>query len=176
MSEEWYYIDTQGAQQGPVSTAVFSQHFQSGKCSEQSACWNASLPDWAVISAVPGLAQKLKPAAAAPAVAPRPSAAAPAATAGQWQTLRDNTGREYYFNSATNETSWDKPAALNNNASSVASAISSMAAQRPQKLQMEKLGAPEPVSSGQASSAAINVRLYWIFFLSLLLNFCVEGV
>ena len=203
MSEEWYYIDAQGGQQGPVTVAVFAQHFQSGKCNEQSACWSASLPDWAIISSVEGLLAKLKPApaptpargpvalpgigarpgpgpgpavarpgpaaAAAPAPAPAP-AAAPAAASNDWQTLRDNTGREYYYNARTGQTSWDKPADMKT-ASSAASAISSMAAQRPQKLAMEKLGAPEPVSSGVVNTAALNVRSLVISTKSLSIHF-----
>ena len=83
MSDEWYYMDAQGGQQGPVTQAQFAQLFQSNSVNTGSYCWNANMANWDMISNVAGLVDSLRPAPApVPVAAPAPAPmAAPAATA-----------------------------------------------------------------------------------------------
>jgi len=77
---QWYYVDQAGATVGPVSEEVLSSTYADGKITDNSYVWNGTtVNEWLIISAVPGLSEKLKPAPKPKPVAvkPKPVAAKP---------------------------------------------------------------------------------------------------
>lgn len=66
-SSSWYYVDSSGQQQGPVSAAVIAGHARQGKLSEDSLLWREGLPSWVPLSAL--RTELGLPPAAAPAPA-----------------------------------------------------------------------------------------------------------
>jgi len=77
---QWYYVDQGGATVGPVSEEVLASTYADEKINDNSYVWNGTtVNEWLVISAVPGLSEKLKPAPKPKPVAvkPKPVAAKP---------------------------------------------------------------------------------------------------
>lgn len=132
MSDEWYYVSTGGEQVGPVTLAAMAAAGASGGVSLDCLCWNASMDGWQAVREVPAAKAALQPPPAAapargpapiparpaaptpatrPAAAVRPAAAAPTG-AHSWKELKTAEGQPYYYNSATGQTTWDKPLEL----------------------------------------------------------------
>jgi len=73
---EWFYVDSTGAQAGPVSFTQLKQAWQSQSINDSSLVWNANLSGWQRIDETPELKKQFAP----PAVAPAQPAAAPLPT------------------------------------------------------------------------------------------------
>ena len=163
MSDEWYYIDAQGNQQGPVNVPSLKQLFQGKKINGDSFCWSSSIPDWAAIKDVPGLMDKLQEA---PAPAPAPVMAKPAIVLpfGPGQSPFANlqrpapTASATPVKAATPVVASPSPTPAASSASATAAAISAMAARPQAPGKLEPLGAPEPVSTGAAAQPLTIVR------------------
>lgn len=86
MSDEWYYVDKNGGQQGPVGKPAFSAAYAAGTLDGECLCWNATMSGWLAIkdvAEVKALVQPVARAAPAPAArgpAPTPAARGPAPT------------------------------------------------------------------------------------------------
>lgn len=72
--KSWYYVDAQGQQQGPVSTAIVLGHCRQGRLGEDSLLWREGMPEWLPLSR---LRAELGLPAAAPPPAPSPSTTSP---------------------------------------------------------------------------------------------------
>lgn len=83
--QSWYYVDAQGQQQGPVSTAILVGHTRQGRVRPDSLVWREGWAEWHPLSTAAaelGLnAAPATPPEAAPVSAPVPAAMAPAAAA-----------------------------------------------------------------------------------------------
>jgi myosin heavy subunit len=71
---EWYFVDANGEQAGPLVGNDFIAAFASKAFDESSLCWNETLDEWSPVSSIPGLLTYLKPAPKAPAGRPGPKA------------------------------------------------------------------------------------------------------
>lgn len=88
----WYYVDAQGQQQGPVSTAVLIGHLRQGRLRRESLVWREGWNDWQPLSTasaelgLDAVAAPLPPpapmpgSAAAPVASPTPATGAPASS------------------------------------------------------------------------------------------------
>jgi len=72
---DWYYVDGNGQTVGPVSEKLLSNKYCEGAINDESYVWNGTTVDqWLAISAVPGLASKLKPKPKQKPQKPKPAA------------------------------------------------------------------------------------------------------
>lgn len=73
-----YYVTVDGQQQGPSTIAGLKEAYTRGSTNSQCLCWNENLPNWQLISEVPGLMASLQPAPAPKPTPPKPPVPTPA--------------------------------------------------------------------------------------------------
>jgi hypothetical protein len=81
-AEEWYYVDTEGNQEGPVSSDELKQAYSSGSTNDECLVWNENMDEWTAIEDLADLKAFLnppKPKPKARAAPSRPSPGAPPA-------------------------------------------------------------------------------------------------
>ena len=80
MDVEWFYVDANGQQAGPVSIADLKGVWSRKELTDASLVWNANMAGWQAVEVTPDLKRQLPTTASAPAAAaaPAPAASAPA--------------------------------------------------------------------------------------------------
>ena len=58
---EWYFVDTGGAQNGPVPKAALKEAWGSGRITGPCLCWCETMSDWAQVESLPDLMNFLNP-------------------------------------------------------------------------------------------------------------------
>mmetsp|Transcript_31812 Transcript_31812/g.77526 ORF Transcript_31812/g.77526 Transcript_31812/m.77526 type:complete len:1662 (+) Transcript_31812:33-5018(+) len=75
--EEWYYVDANEEQAGPVSKDALKDMFKAGAINEETYVWAEHLPDWATVAETADLQSFLTAAEPTPEPEPQPAPSSP---------------------------------------------------------------------------------------------------